>query len=266
MLSQMTSFAILFFYSTTRPGNIAINLKLFSPSVSRYIEMCRGGVPALIRQSLLSVANIIINHFAGFYGDAAIAAISIVNRIVMFTNSAMMGFGQGFQPVCGFNYGAKLYSRVRKAFWFSVRVAVIGLFIAVFFLAYFAPDIITQFRRDDPDVIAIGTRALRLNCISLPFMGFVIMCNMINQTMGMALEASIVATSRQGLTLIPALFILRPLLGLLGIQMATPVADMASLFIVIPIMVKVFKRISVPDGVEQMHKSHPGPNTGQEHV
>ena len=249
MISQIVSFVILFFYSATRPGNIAINLKLFSPSIARYVEMIRGGVPALIRQSLLSVANIIINHFAGFYGDAAIAAISIVNRIIMFTNSVMLGFGQGFQPVCGFNYGARLYSRVRKAFWFCVRLASGGLFLATIILAVFARQIITEFRRDDPAVIAIGTLALRLDCISLTFTGFVTMCNMITQTMGKAMEASIVATARQGLMLIPALFILRPILGLLGIQLATPVSDMASLIIVIPIMVKVLKQISIPDGM-----------------
>ena len=250
MVAQMVSFFILFFYSTTRKGNIAIKLKLFSPSAARYIEMFRGGVPALIRQGLLSVANIVINHFAGGFGDAAIAAISIVSRITMLANAVMLGFGQGFQPVCGFNYGAKLYSRVRKAFWFSVRVATAGLLIAVFFLASLAPGIIALFRKDDPQVIFIGTRALRLNCISLPFTGFVTMANMITQTMGKAMEASIVATARQGLMLIPALFILRPLLGLLGIQLATPVSDMASLIIVVPIMVRVLKQISIPDGMQ----------------
>ncbi|MCL2880017.1 MAG: MATE family efflux transporter [Treponema sp.] len=248
MISQIVSFLILFFYSATRPGNIAINLKLFSPSIPRYIEMVQGGVPALIRQGLMSVANILINHFAGFYGDAAIAAISIVNRIIMFANSVMLGFGQGFQPVCGFNYGAKLYSRVRKAFWFCVRLACGGFLVASALLAWFAPDIITQFRRDDPEVIRIGSLALRLDCISLIFTGFVTMANMITQTMGMAIEASIAATARQGLMLIPALFILRPIFGLLGIQLATPISDTASLLIIIPIMVRVLKIISVPDG------------------
>ena len=251
MLSQMVSFFILLFYGSTRKGNIPIKLKNFSPSRSRYLEMIRGGVPALIRQGLMSVANIIINHFAGAYGDAAIAAILIVNRVIMMANSVILGFGQGFQPVCGFNYGAKLYSRVKKAFWFCVRIACGGLFITVIFLALFAPQIIAVFRKDDPAVIAIGTRALRLNCISLPFMGFVIMCNMITQTMGKAFEASIVATARQGLMLIPALFILRPLFGLLGIQMATPAADLASLIVVIPIMIRVLRQISVPDEVKE---------------
>ena len=251
MISQIVSFCILLFYGTTRRGNISINIKHFSPSLKRYIEMFRGGVPALLRQGLMSVANIIINHFAGFYGDAAIAAISIVNRICMFANSVMLGFGQGYQPVCGFNYGAKLYSRVRKGFWFCVRLACTGLAVICAFMIVYAPRIIALFRKDDLDVVAIGTRSLRLNCISLPFMGFAIMCNMITQTMGKALEASIVATARQGLMLIPALFILRPILGLLGVQLATPVSDMASLIIIIPLTIKVLKQISVPDGMKE---------------
>ena len=247
MLSQIVSFLILLFYGCTRKENISINLKHFSPSLERYREMCRGGIPALLRQGLMSVANIIINHFAGSYGDAAIAAISIVNRLCMFANSVVLGFGQGFQPVCGFNYGAKLYSRVKKAFWFCVRFCCVILFAICVALVIFAPHIIALFRKDDLEVVAIGARGLRLNCISLPFMAGVIMVNMMTQTMGKALEASIVATSRQGLFLIPFLFILTPFMGLLGIQLATPMADLASLIVVIPIMVKILKHLSQPD-------------------
>ncbi|MCL1874611.1 MAG: MATE family efflux transporter, partial [Clostridiales bacterium] len=217
MISQALSFFLLLFYGCTRKGNIPIRLSHFSPSVKRYVEMFRGGVPALLRQGLASVATIIINRFAGAYGDAAIAAISIVNRICMFAFSVVLGFGQGFQPVCGFNYGAKLYSRVKKAFWFCVRICFAGLLLLALVMAVFAPNIIALFRKDDLDVITIGARGLRLNCISLPLMAIVVMVNMMTQTMGKALEASIVAFSRQGLFLIPCLFIMGPLLGLWGI-------------------------------------------------
>jgi len=247
MISQMVSFAILFFYGSTRKGNIPIKLKYFSPSVKRYGEMFRGGVPALLRQSLMSVASIIINHFARPYGDAAIAAISISNRLSMFATSIVLGFGQGFQPVCGFNYGAKLYSRVKKSFWFCVRFCCISLLVISIAMAIFAPYIIALFRKDDLDVIAIGTFGLRLQCISLPFTAGIIMVNMMTQTMGRALEASIVALSRQGLFLIPSLFILSPLLGLNGIQLARPVSELASLAVVIPVLIKTLKSLSIPD-------------------
>jgi len=250
MISQMVSFFILFFYGSTRKGNIRINLKNFSPSVSRYAEMFKGGVPALLRQSLMSVASIIINHFARPYGDAAIAAISIANRLSMFATSIVLGFGQGFQPVCGFNYGAKLYSRVKKAFWFCVRFCCSSLFLISIALAIFAPNIIALFRKDDLDVIAIGAFGLRLQCISLPFTAGIIMVNMMTQTMGKALEASIVALSRQGLFLLPCIFILGPLLGLNGIQLARPVSEIASLVVVIPVLIKTLKSLSAPDEIK----------------
>ena len=248
LICQMVSFFILLLYGCTRKGIIPIKFSHFSPSKTRYVEMFRGGIPALLRQGLMSVATIVINHFARAHGDAAIAAISIVNRLCMFANSVVLGFGQGFQPVCGFNYGAKLYSRVRKAFWFCVKFCCTGLVVIVVFFAIFAPQIIALFRRDDPVVIAIGARGLRLNCISLPFMAGVIMCNMMTQTMGKALQASIVAFSRQGLFLIPCLLILGPALGLFGIQLSTPAADLMSLVVVIPIMTRILKELSAPDG------------------
>ena len=247
MISQIVSFMILFFYCTTRKGNIQIKFKFFSPSISRYVEMFRGGIPALLRQGLMSVASLLINHFARPYGDAAIAAISISNRLSMFAASIVLGFGQGFQPVCGFNYGAKLYSRVKKAFWFCVRFCSAALLIISIAMAIFAPNIIALFRKDDMDVIAIGAFGLRLQCISLPFAAGIIMVNMMTQTMGRALEASVVALSRQGLFIIPSLFILGPLLGLNGIQLARPVSELASLTIVIPVLIRTLKVLSAPD-------------------
>jgi putative MATE family efflux protein len=246
MISQIVSFMILFFYGVTRKGNIPIRLKHFSPSVSRYAEMFRGGIPALLRQGLMSVAAVLINHFARPYGDAAIAAISISNRISMFATSMVLGFGQGFQPVCGFNYGAKLFCRVKKAFWFCVRLCSSVLLIISIAMAIFAPYIIALFRKDDMEVIAIGALGLRLQCISLPFAAGIIMVNMMTQTMGRALEASVVALSRQGLFLIPSLFILGPLMGLDGIQLARPVSELVSLVVVIPILLRILKVLSAP--------------------
>jgi len=247
MICQILSFFILFFYGTTRKGNIPIKFSHFSPSRKLYTEIFRGGIPALIRQGLASISFIIINHFARAYGDAAIAAISIVQRICMFAASVVLGLGQGFQPVCGFNYGAKLYSRVRKAYWFCVRFCSISLLVLSTLMAIFAPQLIALFRKDDLDVIAIGTIGLRLHCLSLPLMGFVVISNMMTQTMGKAMEASIVALSRQGLFLIPSLFILSPIFGLRGIQLASPVSDFTSLIIVIPLILRILRGLSIPD-------------------
>ena len=240
MISQMTSFCILLAFGSSRGGNIAIKLRHFSPSPARYAEMFHGGIPALLRQGLLSVSTIVINHFAGVYGDAAIAAISIANRLFMFANALMLGFGQGFQPVCGFNYGAKLYERVKKAFWFCVRLAATGLLIISVVMAIFAPYIIGIFRKD-PDVIRIGASSLRLHCISLPLNAWIIICNMMTQTMGKSLQASLLALARQGLFLLPALCIFTPILGLPGIQMSLPVSDILAFCFSIPLTARVLR-------------------------
>jgi Na+-driven multidrug efflux pump len=168
----------------------------------------------------------------------------------MFATSVILGFGQGFQPVCGFNYGAKLYSRVKKAFWFCVRFCSGALLLISIAMAIFAPNIIALFRKDDLEVIAIGALGLRLQCMSLPFAAGIIMVNMMTQTMGKALEASIVALSRQGLFLLPSIFILGPLLGLNGIQLARPVSEITSLVVVIPVLIRTLKILSAPDEIK----------------
>jgi Na+-driven multidrug efflux pump len=210
--------------------------------------MFRGGIPSLLRQGLASVSAILINHFAASYGDAAIAAISIVNRVCMFANSTVMGFGQGFQPVCGFNFGAKRYDRVKKAFWFCARLVSAMLVVVSALLAIFAPEIIAIFRKDDPTVIAIGTLSLRLQTIALPFTGWIILCNMMMQTMGKSLYASILALARQGMFLLPFLFIFTPIWGLLGIQLTQPASNIISFFFSIPLTVHVLRRqLTMPE-------------------
>ena len=177
-----------------------------------------------------SVATMTLNIAANPYGDAAIAAMSVVSRIMMFANSALIGFGQGFQPVCGFNYGARKYDRVREAFWFCVKVSTVVLFLLSVSGMLLSGHLIGLFRKD-PDVIRIGTTALRLQCITFTLGGWIVMNNMMMQTMGKTLPASILAASRQGLFFIPALLILPQFFGLLGIQSAQAVSDVCTVVI-----------------------------------
>ena len=245
MLSQFTSFLILFVYGSRQQGNIPINFRHFSPSRHSYYEIFRGGVPSLMRQGLMGVTGIIMNNFAGAYGAAAIAAISINNQIMFVANSILLGIGQGFQPVCGFNYGAKLYSRLKKAFWYCVRVSTLGLIVISLVIFIFAPQIVSFFRRDDLEVIAMGTRGLRLLALSKPFIPLVILCTMMTQSVGKALFSSISAMARQGLFLLPSLLIFTRLfdLGLLGIQISLPAADLISFLMVIPMLISVLRKM-----------------------
>jgi putative MATE family efflux protein len=241
-ISQFVGCAVLVI-GCSRKGNLTIHPRHFSPALKLYKEMVRGGLPSLFRQGLASVAAVTVNYFARGYGDTAIAAFSIVNRVAMFAASALVGFGQGFQPVCGFNYGAKLYGRVKRAFWFCVKLscAIMGVVAVALFI--FAPKIIALFRKEDAEVIRVGALALRLHCVTFPFTSWVVLCNMMMQTIGKPFEASLLAMSRQGLFLIPLLFILSPLLGLFGIQLATPVSDLGAFLLAIPIMVKVLRQM-----------------------
>lgn len=239
MVSQAVSFIILF-VMCRRGGNIPVYFRNFKPSLARYKEIIRGGVPSLARQGIASVATIFLNRAAGIYGDAAIAAMSIVMRVTNFAGSALIGFGQGFQPVCGFNYGAKLYGRVLSAFWFCVKSST-GFLILIAALGFvFAPQIIGMFR-DDPDVIAVGTVVLRLQCITFPTFSWTTMSNMMLQTMGKAVRATILSLSRQGLFFIPAIWILSELMGLRGLELCQSAADIGSLVLAVPMAARVLR-------------------------
>jgi Na+-driven multidrug efflux pump len=242
MISQAISCTVLFIVGCTGKNNVRILFKNFSPSLHNYKEMVRGGAPSLLRQTLNSLSTIFLNHAAGGYGDEVIAAISIVNRVVMMANSALLGFGQGFQPVCGFNYGAKLFGRVKKAFWFCVKLAVMVLTASGIICFIFAPEIIALFRRDDPQVISIGALALRFQCFTFPLAGWIILNNMMLQTMGKAIPASILAFARQGLFLIPMLVVIVPIFGVLGIQLATPIADFCTFLLALPLGINALKK------------------------
>ena len=242
-LSQCISFGILLFQTATREGCIRIKISKFTPAPSMYGPILHAGVPSLCRQGLASVATIVLNVAANPFGDAAIAAMSIVSRYMMFINSALIGFGQGFQPVCGFNFGAKRFDRVLESFWFCLKVAVILLTTlgAISFIG--AEQILTMFRKDDLDVIAIGTIALRCQCVTMPLQAWIIMSNMLTQSIGYGFRASILSSGRQGICLIPPLLILPGILGIRGLQLAQPTSDILTSIIAAVIVLSILKEL-----------------------
>ena len=244
IISQFISFMLLLWLSQRGPG---IHISWKNARFSGYFlkEMVRGGVPSLCRQGLGSVATIALNVAAGVYGDAAIAGMSIVSRITMFAYSALIGFGQGFQPVCGFNYGAKLYDRVREAFYFCLKTAA-GFLILLSVAGYIgAPQLIELFRKGDPEVTAVGIAALRFSCISFTLSGGIVMSNMLLQSIGMAVRASIVAAARQGLFFLPLIFILPTFLGLRGVEMCQMVSDILTFLLAMPLSISVLNKMGV---------------------
>jgi putative MATE family efflux protein len=243
VISQCVSFVLLLLIDRTK-ASIRVSYKKFTPTWYYYKNIFTGGVPSLCRQGIASISTIFLNTAAGNYGgaaaDAAIAAMGVVTRISMFANSALIGFGQGFQPVCGTNYGAGKYSRVREAFYFCVKVGTAVLLVISVAGFVFARPLVTVFR-NDADVIEIGSVALRAQCLVFTLNAWIVMCNMMLQTIGMSLKASIVAASRQGLFLIPALYILPRLFGLFGVQIAQMVSDICTFCLAVPLGMSVLK-------------------------
>ena len=242
VISQIVSF-ILIFKLSGYGGNIPIKFSNFKPSLKKYREIIHGGLPSLCRQGLASFATIFLNLAVGPYGDSAVAAMSVVMRVTNFSGSAIIGFGQGFQPVCGFNYGAKNYERVRSAFWFCVKVSTICLVVLSILGIIFAPNIISIFGKNDVDLMRIGIRTLRMHCAAFPFLGWIILCNMMLQNIGKYVKASILAMARQGLCFVPMILILPNLFGITGIQLSQPIADTITFIISIPMVITTLREM-----------------------
>ena len=246
-VSQLVSFLILLFMCNTRENTISISLSSFKPTPRVIGSILYNGVPSLGRQGIASVATILINRMAATISadpavvSAAIASISIVNRFVMFINSAVIGFGQGFQPVCGFCFGAGRYDRVREAYFFCVKVATVILLVLAGIAMIFSSSIIRFFRADDPRVIEIGTLTLRLQLLTLPLWGTYVMSNMCTQSIGYGFTSTLVSSARQGIFLIPTVLILPRLFGLFGLQISQPVSDVLAFVFALFIMRKVMR-------------------------
>jgi len=239
---QFISFVVLLIGSAQGDN---IHLKISNVRLNRHYlkEIVNGGSPALARQGLAAIATLLLNQTAGqMGGDAAIAGMSVVTRVLMLLASALIGFGQGYQPVCGFNYGAGLYGRVKEGYFFCVKYGTIILTGASALCLAFAPQIISFFR-DDPEVIAVGTVALRAQAISLPLMATIVITNMMLQSTGKGLKASIASSARNGIFFIPMILILPRLFGLFGVEISQACADVLSFLLAIPFAASELKKM-----------------------
>lgn len=241
VIGQISGFVIMLIMSQ-KEGVIHYTHRRISFEGRFVKEIIAGGTPSISRQGLASVSTIALNSVAGNYGDAAIAAMSIVTRISMFIFSVIVGLGQGFQPMCGFCYGAKLYDRVKEGFWFSTKIGTFFLLFWSVILIIFSGEVVSLFR-DDPEVIAIGIPALRYQMIIFPACSFMMMANMMMQTCRKTIRANILAASRQGLFFIPLIFVLPYFYGLFGVEICQAVSDIISLIVTIPIVWSAFKEM-----------------------
>ena len=239
-ISQIIGFFIILSMIGKR-GSLPIRPKHFKPTLRRYRDISAGGLPSLARQGLMSLSAICLNQLASNYGDEAIAAFSIVSRIMMLACAAMIGYGQGFQPVCGFNYGAGLFDRVRKAFWHSCSVSTVYCTVLALLGWFLAAPLVSLFRADDPEVIRIGSEVLRYQCYSFPLTGFIVLANMYLQNIRKTIPAIIMASARQGIFFLPALFAGHALWGFTGIEISQALADVCSFLFAVPVVLHALK-------------------------
>ena len=242
-ISQAVGFFILismFFRGKTLSK---LNVKFIKDNPKGIFEIMATGFPSLCRQGLNSIATMTLNNLAGGVGgDAAVAAMSIVNRITFFIFAVGLGIGQGFQPVASFNYGAKIYSRVKKAFYFTLGAGeiLLGVFVVVGLM--FSNYLIELFR-DDPLVISIGTLSLKLQLLALFFHPMIICSNMLFQSIGENKKATFLSMLRSGILFIPILLVLTNYFGLFGVQSSQAIADVLAFLISAPLVLNFLKKL-----------------------
>lgn len=242
-LSQLISYIVMWVMFTSRDSIVRISPSRLSKHFGDYFTVLKIGFPTMCRQGLASVASALLNVQASVYGDAAVAAITISNRVYLFVRNLVLGIGQGFQPVAGYNYGAGKLKRVKEAFNFSVAVATVICMVFCGLIWFNADSVISWFRADDAEVIRIGTTALRFVAAVMPFMAFSTFVNQLYQCLGFAKQATVLASSRQGIFYVPLIFILPALFGLTGVQMAQPMSDLCTFFLCIPFQIWFFRKV-----------------------
>lgn len=246
-VSQIFAWALLL-CGTFRPESVHIKLRNFKPSLKVYYEIFRGGLPSLFRQVFNCAAAVSLNYCAALYAApgqeaSAVAAFAVVTRIMMFAFSVVLGFSQGFQPVCGYNYGAKLYGRVRESWLFATCVGSAFLLVISIVGIIFAPQIVALFRAEDPVLIEIGAATLRWQCAAFPLVALFTTTGMLFQNIRMTGPATLLSICRNGLFFLPALLLLPLWLGLTGVQMAQGVADFLTFLLAVPYAIWINRRL-----------------------
>lgn len=241
VVGQVCSFSVLLLM-TRHGGNLRLNIRRISFTGQMFSEIFKGGTPSLTRQALASITTVMMNLAAGVYGDAAIAGMSIVTRISFVIFSIIIGLGQGFQPLCGFNYGAGLYGRVRSGFRFCIRAGLVFL-LPVCVICFIFSASVVDLLRHDPEVVEVGSAAFRWQIITYPLALFIMISNMMLQTSGRALSANILASCRNGICFIPMILVLPSVFGLAGLESSQAASDIMTFFICIPLTVRYFRSL-----------------------
>ena len=251
-LSQAISFCILLSMFLRGKTVSRFRITAVTREPREFGIILAGGAPSFGRQGLNSVGGMLLNIAASSYGDAAVAGMSIITRIFMFLSSVVIGVGQGLQPVASFNYGARKYRRVQKATLFTM-FAAFCLLVVLLSLCWLNGDTLIRMFRDDPEVTAVALPAFRYQCLSMLLLPVIIMANMIFQSIGMAGRATFLACCRGGIFFIPLIVTLPHVLGLVGVQVSQPLADVLTFLVSVPFLFNLLRQLGrMEDGAEPL--------------
>ena len=242
-ISKWVSFAILIFPYVTRRSMLHLSIKNFRFSWDIISKVVSVGSSSMFRNGLAVIAGILLNDLAGNISDSVLAGIGVCTKVMMFPFCIILGFGNGFQPVAGFNWGAKQYDRVTESYRFSSVVSLVGSLAMAAIIAVFADPIIALFAGTDPEMREIGKICIWLQCIALPIHAWVAMVNMLCVGLGNAKGAMLLATARQGSCFLPILYPLAWLFGAYGIASVQALADVLTMALAIPIAISMMKKI-----------------------
>ncbi len=243
LLSQCISFLVLAVFLVFGKTQTKISPKRVSLKIMDYLMIFKTGLPSLSRQGLASVSTTVLNRQARVFGDAAVAAMSISGKIFMIIFAVLIGIGQGFQPVCGFNFGAKKYKRVRRAVLFLLCFGSVVMTLLAIPVFLFPEWFMSHFTIDDQKVIEIGRVALRAQCLVLPIIPISTVANMTYQTVGKSWTATVLSALRQGIFFIPAVLVMTKAMGITGLQWSQAAADILSSAFCLPFLIKFLKEI-----------------------
>lgn len=240
-ISKLVSFAILIFPYLTRRSTLRLSIRYFRPSRDILSQIVAVGMPSMLRSGLAVLAGILLNNLAGDISDSVLAGIGVSTKVMMFPFGVVLGFGSGFQPVAGFNWGAKRYDRVEESYSYSAKMAIAGSAVMALGLGIFSPQVIALFAGTDPAMEAVGALCIRLQCLALPAHAWVAVVNMFCAGLGYAKSAFLLATSRQGSCFLPILYPMTWLFGEYGIVSVQAVADVLSLALAVPVIIRMLR-------------------------
>ena len=248
-LSQMVSFGILLSMYLRGKTVSRLALRFYTRSPRDIAAILTTGLPSFGRQGLASFASMMLNVAARPYGDAAVAAMSIVSRIFQFLLSVALGVGQGFQPVASYNYGARKFHRVRQACLFTIGASFV-LMTALAAVCYANGEALVRLFRDDGAVTAIALPAFRWQCVATLLQPVLVCGNMLFQSVGKAGRATFLSCCRQGIFFIPLILALPRAFGLAGVQYSQPIADALSFVVAVPFMAQFLAELDRMDAAE----------------